>query len=148
MTIFRTLAFGFYCAIIPATGFGAGASSPPATTGIATYYTVKSCQREGTSGILTASGKRYDETAFTCALPERPPKGKNGKRAWGRTVRITNLQTNRQIICRQTDFGPGRKARSRGVIVDLTPAAFEALGGALNQGRLKVKVEVLQYHGG
>lgn len=144
MTIFRTLAFGFYCAIIPAIGSAAGVGSRACITGYATYYTVKSCQREGTSGILTASGQKYDETAFTCALPERPPKEKNGKRAWGRTVRVTNLQTKRQILCRQTDFGPGRKARSRGVIVDLTPAAFEALGGALNQGRLKVKVEVLK----
>ena len=141
--ILTILLFGCFCAIIPAIGSAAGVGSRACITGYATYYTAKSCQREGTSGILTASGKRYDETAFTCALPERPPKGKNGKRAWGRTVRITNLQTNRQIICRQTDFGPGRKARSRGVIVDLTPAAFEALGGNLKDGKMKVKVEKL-----
>ena len=143
MTTLTILLCGCFCAIIPATGFGAGTSRPAATTGLATFYTVKSCQGEGTSGVLTASGQKYDEKAFTCALPERPPKWKNGKRAWGRTVRITNLQTKRQIVCRQTDFGPGRKAQKRGVIVDLTPAAFEALGGNLRDGKMKVKVEKL-----
>ena len=77
--IYLILLFGCFCATMPITGLGAGASPRHATTGIATYYTAKSCQREGTSGILTASGKRYDETAFTCALPEIEALGGNLK---------------------------------------------------------------------
>ncbi len=140
MTIFRTLAFGFYCAIIPATGFGAGATKPAATTGYATYYTVKSCQREGTSGLKTASGKPYDESALTCALPHHPPK-ENGRRAWGAMYRITNLQTGKSIVVRHTDFGPGKKAQARGVVCDLTPSAFKKLGGKLKDGKIKVSAQ-------
>ena len=110
------------------------------TTGYATYYTVKSCQREGTSGVLTASGKRYDESAMTCALPFHPQKV-NGRRVWGQKYRITNLQNGESILCSHQDFGPGRKARARGVVCDLTPTAFMALGGKLRDGRMKVRVE-------
>lgn len=139
-TIYLILLFGCFCATMPITGFGAGASSPPAITGYATYYTVKSCQREGTSGILTASGKAYDESLLTCALPFHPQKV-NGRRLWGQKYRITNLNNGKSIIVEHRDYGPGKKAKSRGVIVDLTPAAFLALGGKLNDGRIKVKVE-------
>ena len=34
-----------------------------AAEGYATYYTVASCQREGTSGVWTANGERYQENA-------------------------------------------------------------------------------------
>jgi rare lipoprotein A (peptidoglycan hydrolase) len=81
---------------------------------------------------------------MTCALPERPPRGKDGKRVWGRLVRVTNPATGRTIVCQQTDLGPGRKARARGVIVDLTPAAFEAIGGKLSEGKIMVKVEMVK----
>jgi rare lipoprotein A (peptidoglycan hydrolase) len=120
----------------------AGGTNCPATAtaGWATYYTVKSCQREGTSGVLTASGRQYNESELVCALPEYPPRGADGKRQWGRRVKITNALTGKSIICRQWDYGPGRKARSRGVIVDLSPAAFEAVGGVKRNGRVKVTV--------
>jgi len=110
------------------------------TCGYATYYTVASCKAEGTSGVLTASGKQYDESQMTCALPFHPRKV-NGRRAWGQRYRITNLRTGKSIICTHLDYGPGKKARTRGVVCDLTPAAFKALGGKLRDGRIKVKVE-------
>ena len=140
MTTLTILCCIYACAIIPATA--SGASRRSATTGIATYYTVKSCQREGTSGVLTASGARYVESAMTCALLFHPRKV-NGRRQWCGKWRITNLQTGKSITVTHTDYGPGKKARKRGVVVDLTPAAFLALGGKLRDGRLKVKVEKL-----
>lgn len=103
-------------------------------TGWATYYTAASCKREGTSGIWTASGARYDESGMTCALPLHPKK-------WGGKYRITNPRTKLSTIVTQTDYGPGRSARDRGVVIDLTPAAFRALGGRLKDGKMKVKVE-------
>ncbi|MFA5385353.1 MAG: septal ring lytic transglycosylase RlpA family protein [Eubacteriales bacterium] len=108
--------------------------------GFATYYTAESCQREGTSGTLTASGQQYNESQMTCALPFHPPKV-NGRRQWGKEYRITNLETGKSITVRHLDYGPGKKARARGVVVDLTPSAFKALGAELKQGRIKVKVE-------
>ena len=110
------------------------------TCGYATYYTVASCKAEGTSGVLTASGKQYDESQMTCALPFHPRKV-NGRRVWGQRYRITNLRTGKSIICMHLDYGPGKKARMRGVVCDLTPAAFKALGGKLRDGRIKVRVE-------
>lgn len=130
------------CATIPAFGHYVEQQSlqKTRTTGYATWYSVKSAQKEGTSGTLTASGRRYDESAMTCALPFHPKKA-NGKRKWGEKYRITNLSNKRSMIVKHLDFGPGKKARAKGVVVDLTPTAFMALGGKLRNGRIRVKVE-------
>src|SRR3990167_2007738 len=81
--------------------------------GFATWYSVKSAQSEGTSGVRTANVEVYDETAFTAALPSRP---------WGRNYRVCLEGTNRCVVVRHNDYGPGRTARHRGVVIDLTPA--------------------------
>ena len=105
-----------------------------AETGIATFYTVKSCQREGTSGIYTANGERYDEGKLTCALRSRD---------WGGLYRVTNLANGRSVIVRHNDYGPGKRPTARGVIIDLSPKAFDDLGGKRGEtwGEIKVKVE-------
>lgn len=95
------------------------ASSVRAEDGTASYYTVKSCQREGTSGIWTASGERYNEEALTCALPWRPD---------GREYMVYSHETGKSVVVRHNDFGPGKGPRRRGVVIDLTPAAWRALG--------------------
>lgn len=105
------------------------------TEGFATYYTVKSCQREGTSGVWTASGERYDERSLTCALPHH---------RFGKTYKVTSLTTGRSVVVRHTDFGPGRGSQRRGNIIDLTPKAFSELNnGNLKDGRIAVSVEAL-----
>lgn len=93
-------------------------------TGLLTYYTRQSCQQEGAGGVWTASGARYDESAYTIALPHR-------------------LFGGRYRICREswcveavhTDYGPGTRARARGVIADATPALYDALGGKRGANR-------------
>lgn len=112
--------------------------SPPAwagdKVGIATFYTVKSCQREGTSGVYTANGERYNEKALTCALRSRD---------WGGLYRVTNLANGRTVIVRHNDYGPGKRPTARGVVIDLSPAAFDALGGKRGEtwGEIRVTVE-------
>lgn len=128
------------CVIVVLIMFGTVASAD--ITGYATWFTVASCRREGTSGI-TAGGRLLDDGAMWCALPSRPQKDGSGRRAWGRKVRVTNQVTGQSIVVEQWDLGPGRRAQSRGVVVDLTPAAFLALGGRLKDGRLAVHIEVL-----
>ena len=105
-----------------------------ATNGIATFYTMKSCQREGTSGVYTANGERYNERALTCALRSRD---------WNGLYRVTNLANGRTVVVRHNDYGPGRKPTARGVVIDLSPAAFDALGGKRGEtwGEIKVSVE-------
>jgi rare lipoprotein A (peptidoglycan hydrolase) len=41
---------------------------------------------------------------------------------------VVNLKTGVSVIVRCNDLGPGKKARKRGVIIDLTPKAWEMLG--------------------
>lgn len=105
-----------------------------AETGIATFYTVKSCQREGTSGVYTANGERYDEGKLTCALRYRD---------WGGMYKVTNLANGRTVIVRHNDYGPGKRPTARGVIIDLSPKAFDMLGGKRGEtwGEIKVSVE-------
>ena len=104
--------------------------------GLATYFTIRSCQREGTSGVLTASGRKYDENSTTIALPFHPEK-------WGKSYRITNLSNGKSITAKHWDYGPGKRARSRGVITDLSPKVFESIGGKLRDGRMRVKIEAI-----
>jgi rare lipoprotein A (peptidoglycan hydrolase) len=113
------------------------------TVGFATYYTVASCQREGTSGILTASGEPYNESLMTCALWIT---GKHGRplRPTGKLVKVRCVNTGKVIRVRWTDNGPGRVPRSRGVIVDLTPAAMRALAGDAGIKAGRVEAEVLK----
>lgn len=88
-----------------------------AQTGLATWYSVKSAQAEGTSGTYTASGELYDESAMTCAYRSRD---------FGQRFRVCHGETC--ITVRQNDYGPGRTATRRGVLIDLTPAAYDRLG--------------------
>ena len=122
-------------------GCASGCGATWAKEGWATWYSAQSCRKEGNSGV-TASGRRLEDRALWCALPERPPAGPGGRRAWGRRVRITNRLTGKSIVCEQWDVGPGKKARRRVVVVDLTPGAMRALAGAagIRKGRVPVKV--------
>ena len=90
-----------------------------AADGIGSYYTVASCQREGTSGVYTATGERYDEGALTCALPWRP----DGAEYW-----VYAHDTGRSIVVRHNDRGPSKRLVKNGIIIDLTPAGWSALG--------------------
>ena len=101
--------------------------------GKATYYTIKSCQREGTSGVWTANGERFNERAMTCAMRSRK---------WGTLWKVTNRANGKSVIVRLNDFGPGKKPAKQGVVIDLTPRAFKKLGG--KGGEIKVRVEKLK----
>ncbi|GEM_PF-2719099 len=109
----------------------AGIANAETQTGYATYFTVSSCQREGNSGI-TASGIRLYDSAYVCALPHR---------RFGKSYRVCLAdQTDRCVIVTHLDFGPGRKPRERGVVIDLSRSAFEQLA-PLKVGKLRVTVE-------
>lgn len=103
-------------------------------TGFATYYTVKSCQKEGTSGVYTANGEKYIEANLTCAMRSRK---------WNTKFKVTNLETGLSIVVRLNDFGPGKGPAAKGVIIDLTPAGFKALGAG-KKGKIEVEVEEIK----
>ena len=54
-------------------------------------------------------------------------------------------------MCRHNDFGPGKAQAARGVVIDLTPAAYDLLGGkrgvtktGIAYGEMPVKVEAVK----
>jgi len=104
------------------------------TYGRASWYSTASCQREGTSGIWTASGEKFKENEYTCAIRSRE---------FGKIYIITNLDNGKQCVCWGNDYGPGKRATKRGVIVDLSKGAFRKISN-LKEGVINVRVEVFE----
>ncbi len=125
-TAFAIAFFIFSCLVFILSCVRVAVGAPPRT--FATWYSVASCEKEGTSGI-TASGEPLDDDAFTCATWQYP---------FGTLLRVT--YRDKSVIVKVNDRGPGRKARRRGVIIDLTKRAFLRLS-PLEAGSIAVQVE-------
>lgn len=82
-------------------------SAAMAESGIASVYAY--------SGERTANGERAQPTGFTAAHRTLP---------FGTRVRVTNKTNGRTVVVRINDRGPF----VRGRVIDLTPAAANALG--------------------
>jgi len=100
-------------------------------TGKASWYSEASCKREGTSGVWTASGERFYDNELTCARRSRE---------WGNIYQVTNLANGKMVLVRHNDYGPGRLATSRGVIIDLSRAAFSMIANR-DTGIISVSIE-------
>ncbi|MFA5854759.1 MAG: septal ring lytic transglycosylase RlpA family protein [Candidatus Gracilibacteria bacterium] len=94
-----------------------------------TEYGVASFYGKSFDGANTASGTALDTDGFMAAHKTLP---------FGTVVRITNLDANLFVDVTIVDRGPYVEGR----IIDLTPAAFEAIG-SLGSGVLNVRLEVL-----
>lgn len=112
--------------------------SPPAVTttrpldtreGLASYY------GKAFHGKVTASGAAFDMNAMMAAHPSYP---------FGTVVRVTNLRNRRSVDVRILDRGPAAGPRKRGVIIDVSHGAAQALG-FVRAGRTRVKIEVLRW---
>ena len=97
----------------------------------ASYYTYQSCVREGTSGVWTASGERFNENDLTCALRSRD---------FGGLYKVTNLNNGKSVVVRHNDFGPNKKLHAKGRIIDLSLGAFLRLADT-REGIISVSVE-------
>lgn len=122
---------GWLGAIVLLAGCGS-ASLPPhpvhggprvtaSQTGIASFYT----------GHRTASGERLNPRAFTAAHRHWP---------FNSRVRVTNQSNGRWVVVRINDRGPF----TRGRVIDLTPAAAQAIGLTPRQGLARVRIERLE----
>lgn len=105
-------------------------STAHASTGKASYYTLKSVKAEGNSGI-TASGEKFNEDSFTAAMRSY---------RFGQQYKVTNLSNGRYVIVRHNDYGPSKAVSERGVIIDLSKAAFEKIAD-IGIGIINVRVE-------
>lgn len=91
--------------------------------GNATYY------GDMFEGHGTASGEALQNALFTAAHPSLP---------FGTYVRVTNQNTGATTIVKINDRGP----YSDHAIIDLTTAAFEAIG-SLGSGIIPVQIEII-----
>lgn len=106
------LAFLLSLVLIPPSSAMAGharASSPMASAGMASVYSLSH------SGRKTASGEIHRASAFTAA---------HRTLAFGTHVRVTNRRNGRSVVVRINDRGPFIRSR----VIDLSPAAARALG--------------------
>lgn len=92
-------------------------------TGVASYYADKHQNQK------TANGEIYQHNLKTAAHKTLP---------FGANVKVVNIENNKSIVVKINDRGPFRKGR----IIDLSKSAFTEIG-ELNQGVLKVKIEVV-----
>ena len=106
---------------------GSARPSPSARTGTGSTETCKASFYDDTQ---TASGERFDRKALTAAHKTLP---------FGTMVRVTNTGNGRTVDVRINDRGPFVAGRC----IDLTPAAFDAIGDE-SAGVAPVTVEVLQ----
>lgn len=98
-------------------------------TGLASYY------GRGFEGQETASGEVFRSRELVAAHPSYP---------LGTVARITNLEAGSRVEVRIIDRGPTAENVAEGVIIDLSKGAAEKLG-MVQDGRVQVKVEVLQW---
>jgi rare lipoprotein A len=99
--------------------------------GLATFY-----GREF-HGDKTASGERYDPDALTAAHRTWP---------FGTVVRVTELESGRNVVVRITDRGPFGKNRRKGAIIDLSRAAARQLR-MVDDGVIRVRLNVIRWGG-
>ena len=92
-------------------------------TGIASYYADKHQNQK------TANGDIYQHSLKTAAHQILP---------FGTNVKVTNVANGKSVQVKINDRGPFRKGR----IIDLSKSAFTEIG-ELNQGVLKVRIEVV-----
>jgi len=98
----------------------------------ASWYSVESCKREGTSGIC-ANGEVLDDEAYTCAVWDKK---------FGTKLKVTNLENGLSVIVVVKDRGPAKRLVRQGRTIDLSKAAFRAIAN-LKSGIIQIKVEVI-----
>lgn len=83
------------------------------------------------NGRRTASGKKFDNTAYTAAHKKLP---------FGTKVKVTNEANGKFVIVEITDRGPFSKSRE----IDLTRKAFMDIASNKSSGTMLVTVEVIE----
>ncbi len=104
-----------------------------AETLTASWYSVDSCRREGTSGIM-ANGKEFKDEGLTCASWDY---------IFGTKLRIHNLRNNNSVVVAVTDRGPAKRLYRMGRVIDLSRAAFDRIAD-LSEGVVEILIEVIE----
>lgn len=99
----------------------------------ASWYSVESCRREGTSGIM-ANGEKLNDSAYTAASWDY---------SFGTLVEVKNLENGKMVRVKITDRGPSRRLYRQGRVIDLSRAAFSAIA-VLRRGVVPVSIKVVK----
>ena len=96
----------------------------------ASWYSVESCRREGTSGIMANGRKLKDETYVAASWDYE----------FGTMLKVTNLENGKMVWVEVCDRGPSRKLYRQGRVLDLSMAAFSAIAD-LKEGVIPISIE-------
>lgn len=121
----------FFYLVITMVWIGMAGASEPIYT--ASWYSVASCKREGSSGIM-ANGRRLNDENYTCAIWDYK---------FGTILKVINLKTGASVQVMVTDRGPAKRLVKKGRIIDLSKGAFAQIAN-LKQGIIPIKVEVIK----
>ncbi len=92
--------------------------------GMASWYTATS----------TASGEKFNELDLTCAMR---------KTDFGKSYKVCNIENNKCVVVRHNNFGPASHIYKKGIIIDLSKAAFSQIAD-LESGIIKVRIEEIR----
>jgi len=98
----------------------------------ASWYSVASCIKEGTSGIM-ANGRPLNDNEFVCASWDYK---------FGTVLLVTNVENGKTVRVVCSDRGPSKRLYRMGRRLDLSKAAFGRIAN-LKQGVINVTVEAL-----
>ena len=128
--------------ILPISLLFAKPATEKSNTVIASWYSLASCKREGTSGIM-ANGRKLDDEAFTAASWDYPLGTQLRVCRTPPATRLDQqlvLQATPCIQVRLEDRGPAKRLVRQGRRLDLSKASFQAVCGDLRQGVCEVEI--------
>lgn len=96
----------------------------------ASWYSLESCRKEGT-GDTMANGRKLNDRDYTAASWDHP---------FDTILLVCNLNNGKCVDVRVTNRGPAKRLYKRGRVLDLSRAAFEAIG-ELRSGVLPIKIQ-------
>jgi len=97
------------------------------------WYSVESCLREGSSGIM-ANGERLNDDEYVCACWHLDFNTK---------VKFTNISNGKSVIAICKDRGPSMRLSKKGRFFDLSKAAFSEIA-ELEEGVISVYWKVVE----
>lgn len=108
------------------------AITPPAESAslTASWYSVESCFKEGSSGTM-ANGRKLNDAKRTAASWDYP---------FGTVLKVRNLRNGKVVRVEVTDRGPSRRLYRRGRVIDLSMAAFKTVAD-MREGIIPVTIE-------
>jgi len=96
----------------------------------ASWYSVESCRREGTSGVMANGEVLRDDMLIAASWDYN----------FGQRLKVTNIANGKSVIIVVKDRGPAKRLYRKGRKLDLSKAAFSQIAD-LKRGLIQVEVK-------